>query len=48
MADLDVIWEGDEAKSIDSVMELVDDLHEREGKAFEAIITDATRKLFNQ
>ncbi len=48
VADLDVIWEGAEPKSLDTVMELVDDLHEREGKAFEAIITDATRNLFNQ
>lgn len=48
VADLDVIWEGAEAKSLDTIMELVDVLHEREGKAFEAIITDATRDLFNQ
>ncbi len=45
--DLDVSWEGAEAKSLDEIIEVVNDLHEREGAAFEAIITDATRELFD-
>ena len=45
--DLDVIWEGAEKKILDEgIMELVDDLHIREGQAFEATITDAARLLF--
>lgn len=47
VVDLDVLWESAEAKNVDRIMELVDDLHEREGEAFEAIITDAARELFN-
>ena len=47
LMDLDVIWEGAEVKDLDRIMEIVDDLHEREGKAFEAIITDALREVFN-
>lgn len=45
--DLDVYWEATEAISLDSIMKIVDDLHKREGEAFEAIITDATRELFD-
>ncbi|MBN2384613.1 TIGR04255 family protein [bacterium] len=44
--DLDVIWEEKKHKNRGEIMETVDDLHEREGKAFEAMITDAARELF--
>ncbi|MCI0561312.1 MAG: TIGR04255 family protein, partial [Nitrososphaera sp.] len=47
VVDLDVIWEGDEETDLDSIMKVVDNLHEREGEAFEAIVTDAARELFN-
>ena len=47
LVDLDVIWEGAEPKGLDRIMEVIDDLHEREGEAFEAIITDAAREVFN-
>jgi uncharacterized protein (TIGR04255 family) len=47
LADLDVIWESGEERDLDRIMEIVDDLHAREGEAFEAIITDAARELFN-
>lgn len=45
--DLDVICESAEAQSLERIMEVVDDLHVREGEAFEAIITDAAREVFN-
>ncbi len=47
VVDLDVIWEGSGETDLESIMKVVDNLHEREGKAFEAIITDAARELFN-
>lgn len=45
--DLDVIWEGEEGIELKRIMKTVDDLHKREGEAFEAIITDLARELFN-
>ncbi len=48
LLDIDVIWESTEAKGLDETIALVNDLHHREGEAFEAIITDAARQLFNQ
>ena len=47
LLDLDVLWEGGEAQSPDAIMTVVDDLHERVGSAFEAIITDAAREIFD-
>ena len=47
VADLDVIWESGEETDLDNIMAVVDKLHTREGEAFEAIITDAARELFN-
>lgn len=47
LVDLDVIWERTEPKLLDEIMEVVDDLHVREGQAFEAIITDRAREIFN-
>lgn len=47
LLDLDVIWEAQAPLAVEKVMSLVNDLHEREGKAFEAIITDEARKVFD-
>jgi len=47
LLDLDTIWEGPEPLSLDAVMATVDVLHEREGVAFEATITDEARKVFD-
>ena len=47
LVDLDVIWESSEGQDLDRIMKIVDDLHGREGDAFEAIITNETRKVFN-
>jgi uncharacterized protein (TIGR04255 family) len=47
LLDLDVVWEGTTPLDISAALEKVDDLHEREGDAFEALITDKTREVFN-
>ena len=47
LVDIDVIWEKETLKELPDIMRLVDDLHEREGEAFEAVITDAAREVFN-
>lgn len=47
LLDLDVLWESGETRSPDAIMTLVDDLHERAGNAFEALITDAARERFD-
>jgi uncharacterized protein (TIGR04255 family) len=47
LLDLDVVWEGKAPLPVDEVMAVVEDLHEREGRAFEAVITDETRKVFD-
>lgn len=45
LLDLDVVQVG-EVATAGTAMTAVDDLHAREGRAFEACITDATRKVF--
>lgn len=47
LLDLDVIWEHDGGMTTDQALETVDDLHEREGVAFEALITDQLREVFD-
>ena len=47
LLDLDVIWESQEAVDGDEVMTVVDDLRVRERVAFEAVITDKARGLFD-
>lgn len=47
VVDLDVIWESDELLSAHNTMIRLDDFRNRERSAFEAIITDEARKLFN-
>lgn len=46
--DLDVIWESDSPLPITRAMAKVDELHQREGVIFEANITDAARKVFDE
>lgn len=47
LLDIDVIWEGEEPRSLDEVGTLVDELHSREGKAFEDLIKEPLRRLFD-
>lgn len=47
LLDLDVIWSPPEPVLQDEALRMVDDLRTREREAFEAIITDKTRELFN-
>ncbi len=44
---LDVIWKDEEPVAQDRAMERVQDLRDRERKAFEAVITDKARELFD-
>lgn len=46
LLDLDFNWEGS-AVPLTDVMQFVDDLHRREGIAFEATITNKAREIFN-
>lgn len=48
LLDLDVIREDAEPIGMDTVMRTVDDLHDREGRAFEVTITDKTREVFDE
>jgi uncharacterized protein (TIGR04255 family) len=48
LLDLDVFREASEPFPIDTVMGIVDELHEREGTAFEAALTEAARKVFDE
>ena len=45
--DLDVIWETEAAVGKDIAMEKAQDLRDRERSAFEAVITDKSRELFD-
>ena len=47
VVDLDVIWESDKLLSAQNTMIRLDDFRNRERSAFEAIITDEARKLFD-
>ncbi|MCY3711350.1 MAG: TIGR04255 family protein [Caldilineaceae bacterium] len=47
LLDLDVIWENAEPITRDKALVTVNDLHTREGEAFESVITDKARELFN-
>ena len=47
LLDLDVIWLSNTPLDCDKSMPIVDDLHEQAASAFEAILTDASRELFN-
>jgi len=47
LLDLDLSWSSPEPVPVtNSVYDVIDSLHDREGTAFEAMITDATRQLF--
>lgn len=47
LLDLDIIWENEAGIGVDQALENVDDLHHREGVAFEAVITDDLRGVFD-
>lgn len=47
LLDLDIIWSPPEPVLQEEALAMVDDLRTREREAFEAIITDKTRELFN-
>jgi len=47
IVDLDVIWHGEEEGSIEKILQIVDTLHRREGEAFETLITENAREVFN-
>lgn len=47
LLDLDIIWENTEPVAQDEAMLKVDDLRIRERDAFETVITDEARRLFN-
>jgi uncharacterized protein (TIGR04255 family) len=47
LLDLDVVWEASQPSGVDTALTIVDDLHDREGKAFEAVITDELRRVFD-
>lgn len=46
LLDLDVFWEG-EAIEIDTALPILDAMHERLGAAFETVITDKMREVFD-
>lgn len=46
IVDLDVVWDI-QPIPVPEIMEVVERLHEREGSAFEALITDNSRSIFN-
>ncbi len=48
LIDIDVIAENLAGDTIQAVMAKVDDLHAREGKVFESLITDDSRRLFDE
>jgi uncharacterized protein (TIGR04255 family) len=47
LLDLDIIWGSDSSIGVDLALEKVDDLHQREGVAFEAVITERMRGVFD-
>ena len=47
LLDLDVIWESSEPLALDKALERVNDLRVREREAFETVITDKARELFD-
>ena len=47
LLDLDVIWENSKSVAQDKAMEKVGDLRTREREAFETVITDKARELFD-
>lgn len=47
LLDLDLVWSSADSLAVDAALEKVDMLHERAGTAFEALITDKTREVFD-
>lgn len=48
LLDIDVIWETEAPLSRDETLEKAEDLRNRERQAFEALITDKARELFDE
>ncbi len=47
LLDIDVIWEDIDPVTLDKALEITNDLRIRERKAFETVITDKSRRLFD-
>ena len=47
MLDIDTLWDKEPVLDNAEILHLVDELHEIEGAAFEALITDEARNLFD-
>ena len=47
LLDLDVIWQSGTLIDWEESLKIADDLHERAGSAFEAVVTDKARELFD-
>lgn len=47
LLDLDVIWQGDTPVQSETPLEIANDLHERARSAFEAVVTDKAREIFD-
>ena len=47
LLDLDVIWQANTPIESEASLEIASDLHERAGSAFEAVVTDKARELFD-
>ena len=47
LLDLDVIWQPGALMDWEESLRIADDLHERAGSAFEAVVTDKARELFD-
>ncbi|MCY4515101.1 MAG: TIGR04255 family protein [Candidatus Tectomicrobia bacterium] len=47
LLDLDVIWRAGTSIHWEESLRIADDLHERAGSAFEAVVTDQARELFH-
>ena len=47
LLDLDVIWQAETLADWEAPLNIANDLHERAGSAFEAVVTDKARELFD-
>ena len=47
LLDLDIVWENAEPVPMEEAMQKVDDLRQRERSAFEAVVTDKAREMFD-
>jgi uncharacterized protein (TIGR04255 family) len=47
LLDLDVVWQAKTLIDWEEALKIADDLHERAGSAFEVVVTDKARELFD-